>query len=145
MRWNDVTGQIIGAATDAHRELGPGLLESTCEACLQFELVGRGLPVERQKGLPVGYRDVRIDGGDRIDLLVEQRTLVERKALAQIKPIHEAPLRSHPRPSGCQVGLLIDFNRKLLRNGIRTLVFKREEQTLCAFGVLRGCINASSC
>jgi GxxExxY protein len=98
-RLNDVTEQIIGAAIDVHRELGPGLLESTYEACLQFELVGRGLRVERQKGLPVVYRDVHIDCGDRIDLLVEHRIIVELKAVAQLEPIHEAQLLSH---SGCR-------------------------------------------
>ena len=119
MRLNDVTEQIIGAAIDVHRELGPGLLESTYEACLQFELVGRGLRVERQKGLPVVYRDVYIDCGYRIDLLVEHRIIVELKAVAQLEPIHEAQLRSCLRLSGCHVGLSIDFNGKLLRNGIR--------------------------
>ena len=99
MRLNDGTEQIIGAAIDVHRELGPGLLESTYEACLQFELVGRGLRVERQKGLPVVYRDVHIDCGYRIDLLVEHRIIVELKAVAQLEPIHEAQLLSH---SGCR-------------------------------------------
>ena len=127
MRWNDVTERIIGAAIDVQRELGPGLLESTSEACLQFELVGRGLRVERQKGLPVDYRDVHIDCGDRIDLLVEHRIIVELKAVAQLEPIHEAHLLSYLRLSGCHVGLLINFNVKLLRNGIRRLVNELKE------------------
>jgi GxxExxY protein len=127
MRWNDVTERIIGAAIDVQRELGPGLLESTCEACLQFELVGRGLRVERQKGLPVVYRDVHIDNGDRFDLLVEHRIIVALKAVARIEPIHEAQSLSCLKLSGCHVGLLIDFNVKLLRNGIRRLVNELKE------------------
>ena len=127
MRLNDVTEQIIGAAIDVHRELGPGLLESTCEACLHFELVQRGLRVERQKGLPVVDRDVRIDCGYRIDLLIEHRIIVALKAVAQIEPIHEAQLLSYLKLSGCHVGLLIDFNVKLLRNGIRRLVNELKE------------------
>ncbi|MBI4083446.1 MAG: GxxExxY protein [Candidatus Lambdaproteobacteria bacterium] len=127
MRSNDITEQIIGAAIDVHRELGPGLLESTYEACLQFELVERGLQVERQKGLPVVYRDVRIDCGYRIDLLVERRVIVELKAVAQLEPIHEAQLLSYLKLSGCHVGLLINFNVKLLKNGIRRLVNELKE------------------
>jgi GxxExxY protein len=127
MRLNDVTEQIIGAAIDVHRELGPGLLESTSEADLQFELVGRGLRVERQKGLPVVHHDVRIDCGDRIDLLVEHRIIVALKAVAQLEPIHEAQSLSCLRLSGCHVGLSINFNGKLLRNGIRRLVNEFKE------------------
>jgi GxxExxY protein len=124
---NDVTEQIIGAAIDVHRELGPELLESTYEACLQFELVGRGIRVERQKGLPVVNRDVHIDCAYRIDLLVEHRIIVELKAVAQLEPIHEAQLLSYLKLSGCQVGLSINFNGKLLRNGIRRLVNELKE------------------
>jgi GxxExxY protein len=98
------------------------VLESTYGACLQFELVGRGLRVERQKGLPVVYRDVHIDCGYRIDLLIEHRIIVALKAVAQIEPIHEAQLLSYLKLSGCHVGLLINLNVKLLRNGIRRLV-----------------------
>jgi GxxExxY protein len=127
MRLNDVTEQIIGAAIDVHRELGRGLLGSTHEASLQFEIVGRGLRVERQKGLPVVYRDLHIDCGDRIDLLVEHRIIVKLKAVAQLEPIHEAQLLSYLEVSGCHVGLLINFNVKLLRNGIRRLVNELKE------------------
>ena len=122
MRLNDVTEQIIGAAIDVHRELGPGLLESTYEACMRFELAERGLSVERQKALPVVYRDVRIDCGYRIDLLVEHLVIVELKAVAQLEPIHEAQLLSYLKLSGCHLRLLINFNVKLLKNGIRRVV-----------------------
>ena len=119
MRVNDVTEQIIGAAIEVHRELGSGLLESTCEACLLFEKSGPGLCVERQKALPVVYRDVQIDRGYRIDLLVEHLVIVELKAVAQLEPIHEAQLLTYLKLSGCHVGLLINFNVKQLKNGIR--------------------------
>ena len=127
MRVNDITEQIIGAAIEVHRELGPGLLESTYEACLLFELTGRGLRVERQKALPVVYRDVQIDCGHRIDLLVEHLVIVELKAVAQLEPIHEARLLTYLKLSGCHVGLLIHFNVKKLMNGIRRLVNELSE------------------
>lgn len=122
MRVNDVTQQVIAAAIDVHRELGPGLLESTYEACLVFELAERGLRVERQKALPVTYKDVRIDCGYRIDLLVEGQVIVELKAVQALEPIHEAQLLSYLKLSDCHVGLLINFNVKLLKAGLRRLV-----------------------
>ena len=122
MRINDLTQQIIAAAIDVHRELGPGLLESTYEACLVFELAERGLQVERQKALPVTYKGVRIDCGYRIDLLVEGQVIVELKAVQALDPIHEAQLLSYLKLSGCHVGLLINFNVKLLKEGLRRLV-----------------------
>ena len=121
MRLNDLTERIIGAAIEVHRELGPGLLESTYEACMLFELAERGLSVDRQKALPVVYRGVRIDCGYRIDLLVEDLVIVELKAVADLQPIHEAQLLSYLKLSGRHVGLLINFNVKLLKNGIRRL------------------------
>ena len=127
MRVNDVTQQVIAAAIDVHRELGPGLLESTYEACLVFELSERGLRVERQKALPVTYKDVRIDCGYRIDLLVEGQVIVELKAVQALDPIHEAQLLSYLKLSGCHVGLLINFNVKLLKAGLRRLVHELPE------------------
>ena len=127
MKLNDVTEPIIGAAIDVHRELGPGLPESTYDARLRFDLAGRGLRVEPQKGLPVGDRDVRFDCGDRIDLLVENRIIVELKAVAPLDPIHEAELLSYLRLSGCHGGLSIDFNVNLLGNGIRRPVNELKE------------------
>ena len=122
MKINDVTEQIIAAAIDVHRELGPGLLESTYEACLVFELAERSLHVERQKALPVTYKGVRIDCGYRIDLLVDRQVIVEIKAVQALDAIHEAQLLSTLKLSGCHVGLLINFNVKLLKNGLRRLV-----------------------
>ncbi len=119
---NEITEKIIGAAIAVHKELGPGLLESAYEACLIYELVQSGLRVESQKALPVSYRGVQIDCGYRIDLLVENQIILELKAIEKIEPIHEAQLLSYLKLSGYKVGLLINFNVKLLRNGIRRFV-----------------------
>ncbi len=118
---NRVTEAIIGGAIDVHRALGPGLLESAYEACLAFELGERGLKVERQKQLPIVYRSVTLDAGYRLDLLVEQSVIVEVKAVDGLEPIHDAQLLSYLKLSGCRVGLLINFNTKLLKKGIRRL------------------------
>jgi GxxExxY protein len=122
MTINAVTEKIIGCAIAVHRELGPGLLESTYEACLVFELGEAGLQVDRQRALPVVYREVRIDCGYRIDLLVQRQVIVELKAVQTLLPMHEAQLLSYLRLSGCAVGLLINFNVKQLKDGIRRIV-----------------------
>ncbi len=122
MKVNEITEQIIGAAIEVHRALGPGLLESAYEACLSHELAERKLHAECQKALPVTYKGVRIDCGYRIDLLVEREVMVELKAVARIEPIHEAQLLSYLKLSGCRVGLLINFNVKQLTRGLRRLV-----------------------
>ena len=119
---NNITEAIIGAAMAVHRELGPGLLESTYEACLVYEVAKRGLAVERQKELPVKYRGVKLDCGYRIDLLVEKKVIVELKAVEKLEPIHIAQVLSYLKLSGCNVGLLINFNVKLLKDGIRRLI-----------------------
>jgi len=121
---NEITDVIIGAAISVHKELGPGLLESTYEACLAFELIEQELKIERQKGLPVKYRGVQLDCGYRIDLFVEDQVVVELKAVEKLEPIHEAQLLSYLKLSGCEVGLLINFNVKMLKDGIRRLVNK---------------------
>jgi len=122
MKINNITETIIGAAMAVHRELGPGLLESTYEACLAYELAKRGLAVERQKELPVKYRGVKLDCGYRIDLLVEEKVIVELKAVERLQPIHIAQVLSYLKLSGCNVGLLINFNVKVLKDGIRRLI-----------------------
>lgn len=121
---NKITDVIIGAAISVHRELGPGLLESSYEACLTFELAEQKLKIERQKGLQVKYRGVQLDCGYRIDLFVEDQVVVELKAVEKLEPIHEAQLLSYLKLSGCEVGLLINFNVKMLKDGIRRLVNK---------------------
>ncbi len=122
MNMNKLTEQIIGAAIEVHRALGPGLLESAYEACLWQELTERNLHAERQKALPVFYKGLRIDCGYRIDLLVETVVIVELKAVARIEPIHQAQVLSYLKLSGRHVGLLINFNVKQLTTGLRRLV-----------------------
>ena len=119
---NRLTEQIIGAAIEVHRHLGPGLLESAYETCLAYELEQRGLTVERQKALPLIYKEIRLDQGYRIDLLVAQKVVVELKVVEQFTDVHEAQVLSYLRFSGCKVGLLINFNVKLLKDGVRRFV-----------------------
>ena len=119
---NNVTSGIIGAAIDVHRSLGPGLLESAYEACLAYELIQREMKVEQQKPLPLIYRDVQLDCGYRIDLLVDDAVILEIKSVDSLAPIHQAQLLSYLKLSGCEVGLLINFNVKLLKQGIVRLV-----------------------
>jgi GxxExxY protein len=124
---NNLTEKIIASAIAVHRELGPGLLESAYEACLLFELTDRGLSVERQKALPVLYRDVRLDCGYRLDLVVEGKIIIELKAVERIEPIHQAQILSYLKLSGCKIGLLLNFNVKVLKTGIRRFVLNLEE------------------
>ena len=122
MQFDDCTGEIISPAIAVHRELGPGLLESTYEACLFYELEQRGLKVEKQRELPVRYRGVHLDCGYRIDLLVEDSVIVELKSVDNLLPIHEAQLLSYLKLSGIKVGLLINFNVEILKNGVKRRV-----------------------
>lgn len=119
---NKITDTIIGSAIEVHRTLGPGLMESAYEACLVFELAERGMNVEQQKPLPIVYRDVKLDCGYRLDILVEKSVIVEVKVVDHIAPIHKAQLLSYLRLSGCKVGLLINFNVKILKDGIHRMV-----------------------
>jgi len=119
---NAITDSIISAAITVHRELGPGLLESAYESCPAFELLQQGMAIERQKALPVNYRGVTVDCGYRIDLLVENKVIVELKAVERLESIHEAQLLSYLKLSGCQVGLLVNFNVRIQKQGIKRLV-----------------------
>jgi GxxExxY protein len=105
-----------------HKTLGPGLLESTYEVCLAHELERRGLAVSKQVGLPVVYEDVRMDVGYRIDLLVDERVIVEVKSVEAIAPVHEAQILTYLRLSGRRLGFLINFNVALLKQGLRRVV-----------------------
>ena len=111
---NQLTKEIIGAAIEVHRTLGPGLFESAHETCLSFELAEIGLNVERQKPLPIIYKDNRLEAGYRLDLLVEDRVIVEVKAVDQLAPVHQAQLLSYLKLSGCKVGLLINYDVQVL-------------------------------
>lgn len=119
---NRLTGIIIGAAIEVHRILGPGLLESAYEACLAFELKSRGLKVERQMELPLCYKGINLDCGYRLDLLVNDAVIVEIKAVHAIAPIFQAQLTSYLKLSRCTVGLLINFNVLMLKDGITRIV-----------------------
>jgi GxxExxY protein len=117
-----VTEEIIGAAIEVHRELGPGLLESAYEICLAHELAARGLRVERQVPLPVRYKGVELDCGYRLDLVVEGAVIIELKAVKGFEPIHTAQLLTYLRLSDQRVGLLLNFNVALLKQGIKRVV-----------------------
>jgi GxxExxY protein len=121
---NALTQSIIAAALEVHRELGPGLLEQAYEACLAFELLSRGLAIERQKALPLTYKSHPLDFvGYRIDLLVEGAVVVEVKAVDKLEPVHSAQLLSYLRFASCPVGLLFNFNVKwLTEHGLRRVV-----------------------
>ncbi len=116
---NRLTEGIIGAAIDVHRALGPGLLESTYLACLKFELESRGFEVKKELALPIVYKGVKLDCGYRIDLLVNDTVLLELKSVDELAPIHEAQILSYLKLSGFPVGLLINFNVRLLTQGIK--------------------------
>jgi GxxExxY protein len=119
---NTITEQIIGTAMDVHRVIGPGLLESAYEACLAFELRLRGLVVEQQKPLPVVYKEVKIDCGYRLDMVVNNLVIVEIKAVERLTPVHEAQLLSYLRLLNYRVGLLLNLHCTMLKHGIRRIV-----------------------
>ena len=120
-RVDRISGTVIGCAIEVHRVLGPGLLESAYEICLAQELGLRGHEVERQRQMPVVYRGIQIDSGYRLDLVVDELVIVELKAVESLLPIHSAQLLSYLRLSGLPLGLLINFNVGLLKQGIRRL------------------------
>ena len=121
-RLNKITETIIGVAINVHRTLGPGLLESAYEACVAFDLGEAGLSVERQKALPVRYKGVSLDCGYRLDLLVEKEIIVELKSVDRLLGIHKAQLMSYLKLSGCKLGLLINFNVQVLKDGLVRVV-----------------------
>ena len=121
MELNEITEAIIGCALKVHRALGPGLLESTYEVCLVHEIVKVGLKVQAQVPLPVHYDGIRLDAGYKIDLLVEDKVIVELKAVDALNPLHEAQLLSYLKLSGNKLGLLINFNVRMLKNGIKRI------------------------
>ncbi|MBS1613407.1 MAG: GxxExxY protein [Bacteroidetes bacterium] len=118
---NDVTYKIIGCMYRVHSALGPGLLESTYEVCLLHELAKNGLKVERQKALPIVYDGIKLDAAYRIDLLVEDRVIIELKVVDVIANIHKAQVLSYLKLSKCEVGLLINFNVTDMKKGITRL------------------------
>ena len=119
---SDLSGDVIGAAIEVHRQLGPGLLESAYEACLCRELDFRGKGYERQKPLPLVYKGLKLDCGYRIDLLVEETLIVEIKSVDTLAPIHEAQLLTYMKLANVKLGLLVNFNAPVLKDGIKRFV-----------------------
>src|SRR5690348_18409644 len=122
MRSSDLTPEIISAAIKIHRRLGPGLLESAYEACLAHELENAGLPVQRQKPVPLIYNTVKLDCGFRADMVVNEQVVVEIKSKDALHPVDQAQLLSHLRLLNLQVGLLINFHVLVLKDGIKRIV-----------------------
>jgi GxxExxY protein len=112
----------LDAALKIHRELGPGLLEGTYEACLVYELRKRGWRIEQQKPLPIIYEQLRIENAYRLDLIVEERVIVEVKAVDAINGLHQAQLLTYLKLAACKVGLLINFNVRLLKDGLKRII-----------------------
>lgn len=122
MTENEISSKIIGCAIEVHRELGPGLLESAYEECLYYELKTAGLQVDKQRILPVVYKEVNLDCGYRLDLIVEDKVTIEVKSVADIDDIHLAQVMTYLKLSKCKLGLLINFNVDLVKNGIKRVV-----------------------
>ena len=122
MTENDISKKIIGAAIDVHKQLGPGLLESTYETCLAYELKQSGLDVKQQLGLPVIYKEVRLNAGYRIDLLVENKVIIEIKSVEALADIHTAQLLTYLKLKDLKLGLLINFNSVRVIDGLRRIV-----------------------
>src|SRR6185369_3706060 len=116
---NELSGKVIGACIEIHRELGPGLLESAYEECLAYELTKAGLRFERQRALPVRYKEVQLDCGYRLDLVIEGVLIVELKAVTDLHPIHEAQLLTYLKLDQKSLGLLINFNVPALKQGVK--------------------------
>lgn len=121
---NQLSSQIIGSAIEVHKELGPGLLESAYEECLCLELSIRGIVLERQRPLPVKYKDRQLECGYRLDIVVENKIILELKSCENIEPIHKAQLLTYLKLSGMHLGLLLNFNVPVMRDGIIRMVHK---------------------
>jgi GxxExxY protein len=122
IQFDELSNKVIGCAIEVHRELGPGLLESAYEQCLAHELRLQNIPFELQRVMPVEYKGVLIDCGCRLDLLVDGKLIVELKAVAAIEPIHEAQILTYLKLAKRRTGLLINFNIRLLKDGVRRFV-----------------------
>ena len=122
MKFNDLSGVIIGCAIEVHKQLGAGLLESAYEECLHYELLQNGLLVERQKPIPVVYREIHLDCGYRLDILVNKEIIVEIKSVENLTPVHTAQVLTYLKFAKIHTGLLINFNVTALTHGIKRLV-----------------------
>jgi GxxExxY protein len=117
-----LTGRIIDAAIEVHRAMGPGLIESVYEVCLCHELTSREIVFERQKEIPLMYKGVQLENICRLDVVVESRVVLELKSVELLHPVHEAQLLTYLKLSGIKTGLLINFNSRLLKDGIKRFV-----------------------
>ena len=122
MDFDDLSNRVIGCAIRVHRELGPGLLESTYEQCVAYELIQSGIPFKIQQPIPVVYKQIKLDCGYRVDLLVEGRLIVELKSVEQLLKIHEAQVLTYMKLANIRIGLLINFNVQMLKKGIKRFV-----------------------
>lgn len=122
MMENDISKITIGKAIEIHRTLGPGLLESAYRECLCYELMKEGYKVEKEKPMPIIYKDIKLDHGYRIDLLVENKVVIELKTVDALIDVHEAQILTYLKLGGYKLGLLINFNVSLLKNGIKRFV-----------------------
>lgn len=119
---NILTQKIIGCAIEVHKHLGPGLLESAYEECLCFELNQEGLSFERQKPVPIVYKEIKLECGYRLDILVENEIIIEIKSVDSISPLHQAQVLTYLKFSNKRLGLLLNFNVKMLKDGIRRFI-----------------------
>ena len=124
MHENELSEKIIGAAIKVHKNLGPGLLESAYEECLYYELEKFHLKIEKHKPMPLIYENVKLDIGYRIDIMVENKVVIEIKSVEVLNDVHLAQILTYLKLSNCKLGLLINFNVSLLKNGIRRVVNK---------------------
>ena len=122
MEFDDLSNRLIGCAIEVHRFLGPGLLESAYEQCLAYELNRSGIAFQLRHPQPVQYKDIRLDCGFRIDILVVKQLIVELKSVEAVKPIHEAQLLTYMKLADVKIGLLINFNNTRLKDGIKRFV-----------------------
>jgi GxxExxY protein len=134
---NRISRAVIGCAIEVHRFLGPGLLESTYESCLEHELIAKGHKVERQRGVPIVYRGLRLDCGYRLDLVVDDTVIVEVKSVENLIALHSAQLISYLRLTGLPLGLLINFNVGLLKQGVRRLRPAKTSSVSSVFSVCK--------
>jgi GxxExxY protein len=119
---NDLSFELIGSAIEVHRELGPGLLENTYEAAFCHELTLRNIPFERQKPVSVNYKGIEIECGYRIDVLADEKIVVEQKAVERLLPIHDAQLLTYLKLSNLHLGLLMNFNVEVMKKGVRRII-----------------------
>jgi GxxExxY protein len=119
---NDLSNRIIGCAIEVHRQLGPGLLESAYQECLYYELKQAGLIVRKEKPMPIVYKEVKLDHGYRIDLLVEEKVVVEIKTVEDFTDVHIAQVLTYLRLGNYKLGLLLNFHTTILKNGIKRVI-----------------------